>query len=261
MITKIFCSAAAALLFACNARAVDVTWQKLPLVTDGNVDTNWVHIGWGGFAVDGGVLRTEPSAKGLGLLVYKKERLGNCQIRVRFKVKDAKCNSGIYVRLDDGILDQVGTPGAMFDRAASGKISRASMELMEASGEREEGPWYAVHHGYEVQIADTGDAFHRTGALYSLAKSSSTPQKAGESRTMIITLDGERISVEVDGKRVTNFDPANPDEPSRKQWHEPKREPKRPERGYIGLQNHDPGEIVWFEEVSVRPLTVAVRNK
>jgi hypothetical protein len=24
--------------------------------------------------------------------------------------------------------------------------------------------------------------------------------------------------------------------------------------GYIGLQNHDPGDIVWFREISVRPL-------
>jgi hypothetical protein len=32
------------------------------------------------------------------------------------------------------------------------------------------------------------------------------------------------------------------------------REPKRPVVGYIGLQNHDPGEIVWFREVSVRSL-------
>src|SRR6266550_199921 len=57
-------------------------WRALPLITDGKVDPNWVHVGWGGFVVDDGVLRTEPAAKGLGLLVYKKERLGNCQIRV-----------------------------------------------------------------------------------------------------------------------------------------------------------------------------------
>ena len=39
-----------------------------------------------------------------------------------------------------------------------------------------------------------------------------------------------------------------------KEWFEPKREPKRPVAGYIGLQNHDPGDVVWFKEVSVRPL-------
>lgn len=232
----------------------DATWRQLPLVTGGKVDPSWTHIGWGGFIVDDGVLRTDPAGKGLGLLVYTSERLGNCQIRVVFKAKEPKCNSGVYVRLSDGILDQVNHPGAAFDRGAAGKISKASMEKMQASGEREEGPWFAVHHGYEVQIADTGDSFHRTGAIYSLAPSSGVTQKAGQWRTMIITLAGDRIFVDVDGKRVTHFDPAHPDQPQRKQWHEPKREPRRPAVGYLGLQNHDPGDIVWFREVSVRSL-------
>src|SRR6185436_19279030 len=65
-------------------------WRPIPLITDGKVDSNWVHLGWGGFVVDDGTLRTECDPKGLGLLVYKKERLGNCQIRVVFKTKDAK---------------------------------------------------------------------------------------------------------------------------------------------------------------------------
>ncbi len=33
-----------------------------------------------------------------------------------------------------------------------------------------------------------------------------------------------------------------------------KREPKRPLKGYIGLQNHDPGDVVWFKEINVRPI-------
>jgi len=232
----------------------DPTWRRLPLITDGKVDPNWVHTGWGGFVVDDGSLRTECEAKGLGLLVYKKERLGICQIRVVFKAKDARSNAGVYVRIADGILEQVGNPGAAFDRDSAGKISKESMEKMQASAEREEGPWFAVHRGYEVQISDAGDPAHGTGAIYSLAPASGTTKKPGEWRTMIITLAGEKILVELDGQRSTSFDPASPNLPSRKQWHEPKREPKRPLAGYIGLQNHDPGDVVWFKEVSVRPL-------
>ena len=37
-----------------------------------------------------------------------------------------------------------------------------------------------------------------------------------------------------------------------RKWFEPTREPKRPKTGFIGLQNHDPGDIVYFKEVSVR---------
>ena len=130
------------------------------------------------------------------------------------------------------------------------------MEQVKTEAERDAGPWFAVHHGYEVQIADVGDAFHRTGAIYSLAPSSAG-SKPGEWRTMVITLAGERIVVEVDGKRVTQFDPRSPAVPPRKNWSEPKREPVRPRAGYVGLQNHDPGDVVWYKEVSVRPLPAA----
>jgi 3-keto-disaccharide hydrolase len=230
-------------------------WRPLPLITDGKVDENWTHVGYGGFTVDAGALKTECDPKGLGLLVYKKERFGNCQIRVIFKTRDAKSNSGVYVRIDDGILDQVGKPGAAFDRDAGGKISAESGKKMQESGDRGEGPWYAVHRGYEVQIMDDHDKFHRTGAIYSLAASSAVPKKpAGEWRTMTITLAGRRILVDLDGERVTSFDPESPDVPRQREWFEPKREPKRPEKGYIGIQNHDPGDIVWFKEISVRPL-------
>ena len=41
---------------------------------------------------------------------------------------------------------------------------------------------------------------------------------------------------------------------NRKHWSEPIRERNRPTRGYIGLQNHDPGDVVWFKEVSLRRL-------
>jgi hypothetical protein len=239
----------------------DSAWRTLPLITQGKVDPNWMHIGWGKFSVDDGALRTDCDPKGLGLLVYKKERLGNCQIRVVFKTKDQKSNAGVYVRIADGILERAGKPGAAFDRDAAGKISPASMEKMKASAEREEGPWFAVHQGYEVQIAGEGDSWHRTGSIYSLAPSTGVSNKAPEEwKTMVITLAGNHISVDLDGQRITNLDSANPALPERKQWHEPKREPKRPEAGYIGLQNHDPGDVVWFKEVSVRPLPSGKSN-
>ena len=218
---------------------------------------SWVHVGWGGFVVDDRALRTECDPKGIGLLVYRKERFGNCQIRVVFKSKEAKSNSGVYVRIADGILQQASQPGAAFDRT-SGKISDESMKNMIKTSEREEGPWFAVHRGYEVQIMDANDEFHRTGAIYSLAPSSAVSRKPpGEWKTMIITLAGGRIYVDLDGKRVTSFDPESPDVPRNRQWFEPKREPKRPVAGYIGLQNHDPGDVVWFREISVRPLPAA----
>jgi hypothetical protein len=252
----VFVTAAALALTSLTLHAAEAEpgWRQLPLISEGKVDASWVHTGWGGFVVDDGALRTDPHPKGLGLLVYKRERFGNCQIRVVFKAKDEKSNAGVYVRIADGIVEQTDKPGAAFDRDGTGKISMESMEKMKESAERDEGPWFAVHHGYEVQIADGGDPSHGTGAIYSLASRTGAAKKPGEWRTMIITLSGEKILVDLDGKRVTSFDASSPDLPPRKQWHEPKREPKRPLAGYIGLQNHDPGDIVWFKEVCVRAL-------
>ena len=229
-------------------------WRPLPLIDGGKIAPGWVHIGWGGFTVDGGALRTHCDPRGLGLLVYERERLGQCQLRIVFKTEQPRSNAGVYVRLADGILAQRNQPGAAFERDAAGKISAPSMERMQASADRAEGPWYAVHHGYEVQIMDNAGALHRTGAIYSLAESAADAPRPGEWRTLLITLDGERILVDLDGRRVTDFDARRRPLPERQQWYEPKREPVRPRAGYIGLQNHDPGDVVWFREVSVRPL-------
>ena len=254
MVVLITAFAGTLLVLRAAGSAAEPAWRPLPLITDGKADPSWVHVGWGGFVVDDGALRTECDPKGLGLLVYKKERFGNCQVRVVFKSKEAKSNSGVYVRIADGILEKAREPGAAFERDAAGKPSKESMEKMQASADREEGAWYAVHHGYEVQIAGGGDPLHGTGSIYSLAPTKPVPSKAGEWRTMVITLNGERVLVDLDGQRVTSFDPTSPNLPPRKQWHEPKREPKRPKAGYIGLQNHDPGDVVWFKDVSVRSL-------
>lgn len=233
-------------------------WRTLPLIANGKVSPDWIHLGWGGFVVDENALRTECDPRGMGLLVYRKERFGNCQIRVVFKCKDAKSNAGVYVRIADGILEHARRPMAAFDRDATGTPSDASLAKVKAAAEHGDGPWFAVNHGYEVQIQDVNDPFHRTGAIYSLAPATAASRKSpGEWQTLIITLDGDEIIVDLDGQRVTDFDPESPEVPPQKEWYEPKRKPLRPEAGYIGLQNHDPGDVVWFQEVSVRPTPAA----
>jgi len=229
-------------------------WRSLPLIEEGKVAPSWTHIGWGTFAVDDGSLRTDCDERGMGLLVYSKERLGNCQIRVLFRAKDEKSNSGVFIRIDDGILDWAKKESVAVKREANGKLSPEMLKKLMDASEREEGVWYAVHHGYEVQIMEEADAAHRTGALYSLTRAASTKPPANPWRTMIITLQGDGVHVDVDGQQVSDFDPAGKGVPPRTNWTEPKREHKRPQVGYIGLQNHDPGDVVYFKEVSVRPL-------
>jgi hypothetical protein len=91
--------------------------------------------------------------------------------------------------------------------------------------------------------------------VYSLAPATAEIGKPPTDwKTMVITLDGPRVLVDVDGRRLTAFDPHGKDVPAQGEWYEPKRGPSRPASGYIGLQNHDPGDVVYFKEVSVQPL-------
>src|SRR5688572_11572741 len=230
-------------------------WRALPLIKDGKVDPAWAHTGFGSFAVDDGALRTDCDERGLGLLVYTKEKLGDCQIRVVYRTKDPRSNAGVYVRIGDGMIEHLKDKVPAASRKPGGGLTDAGLAAMQEASDKALGPWYAVHHGFEVQISDAGDAWHRTGSIYSLAKAGELPEKKPDGwRTMVITLKGESVLVDVDGKRVTEFDASAKDLPARKAWHEPKRDATRPTRGYIGLQNHDPGDVVWFKEVSVRDL-------
>jgi hypothetical protein len=231
------------------------SWRALPLITNGQVDPHWVQIGYGSFIVDNGALRTECDEKGMGLLLYKAETLGNCQIRVVFKSQDAKSNAGVFVRIDPEILTKASQNAKPIKRDEKSKLSKEMLKHLEDASEQELGAWYPVHHGYEIQICDSADEYHRTGAIYSLAKAVAPAKKpTADWRTMIITLKGNRIQVEVDGQQLSSFDPSGKDVPARRHWTEPKRDPPRPEKGFIGLQNHDPGDVVYFKEVSVRPL-------
>ena len=255
---RIALPAAALLLTACTAMtaandAADSGWKALPLMENGKLAPGWKRTGFGGFTLVDGALRTDGDPRGLGVFVYEKEKFGDCEIRIVYRSDEPRDNSGIHVRIDDGILKQ--QEPAPAERGTDGKLTEAGEKAMREASAAQIGAWYAVHRGYEIQICDVPDPYHTTGAVYSLAKAEPYPPKApDEWKTMVITLDGDLIHVAIDGKRVSTFDPASP-APERKQWYEPEREPKRPTRGYLGLQTHDPGDTVYYKEVAVRPLT------
>jgi hypothetical protein len=203
-----------------------------PLITDGRVDPAWSQIGYGKFTIKDGGLRTDSSEQGLGLLLYTKQKFGDYQRRVVFKQRAAKSNSGVYVRIDDGIAKRLDEKHAPAKRDADGKLTDDSLAIFKAASEKELGPWYAVHHGYEVQICDGAEG-KRTGAVYSLAESTSlSEKKPSEWKTMLITLDGPRILVDIDDRRVTTFGSTSKDLPAERDWYESKREPTstRPRR-------------------------------
>ena len=190
-------------------------WRAL---FDGRTLDGWEHVGPGKFVVEDGVLRTEG---GMGLLWYAREKLGNGVIRVVYKTANDRSNSGVYLRIADKPKD----------------------------------PWYAVHHGFEIQVMDQSTSGRGTGSIYTFAKAAGNPPKSGEWNTLEITLKGNRISTAINGVQAADFDSSGlkPDAPVISGEGDPARGP-RPESGYIGLQNHDKNSIVYFKDVSVGPL-------
>jgi Domain of Unknown Function (DUF1080) len=191
-------------------------WKQL---FDGKDLTGWKHVGPGSMTVEDGLIRTHG---GMGLLYWTGGKLGDCVIRVVFKMRDHNDNSGVFIRIP--------------------------------IEPREE--WMPVHYGYEVQIdneAPGEDEYHITGMLYSLTKPLARTGKPGpEWNTMEIALDGPRTIVMLNGVKVSDYTEGNP-VPERKFSFEPQRG-TRPNDGYIGLQNHSDNDVVFFKEVAVKML-------
>jgi hypothetical protein len=205
--------------FSCLACvAQNGEWKQL---FNGKDLTGWKHVGPGEMYVDEGLIKTRG---GMGLLYWTGGKVGNCVIRVVYRMRDENSNSGVFIRIP-----------------------------MEP---REE--WMPVHYGYEVQIDNkpelsNEDDYHYTGTLYSLTKPLAKPGKPGpEWNTMEITLDGPRTIVVLNGVKVTDYKEGDP-VPARKFDFEPHRG-QRPNEGYFGLQNHGDKDVVFFKEVAMKPL-------
>src|SRR5258708_5441725 len=112
-------------------------WKQL---FNGKDTTGWKQVGWPGFMIEDGLLKT---GGGMGLLTYENEAFGDTTIRVVFKTTGQRGNSGVYIRMPERPADA----------------------------------WYGVHNGYEVQIDSSGDDWHCTGAIYSISKVTARSQK------------------------------------------------------------------------------------
>jgi hypothetical protein len=203
---------------AAPPQAKEKEWKQL---FNGKDLTGWKHVGAGGDKVEDGLIKTYG---GMGLLYWAGGKVGNCRIRIVYRMRDTNDNSGVYIRIP--------------------------IEPREA--------WMPVHYGYEVQIdnhpeTSNEDDTHITGTLYSLNKPLAKPGKPGpEWNTMIITLAGPHTVVELNGQKVTDYTEGQP-VPERKFDFEPLRG-SRPDEGWFGLQNHSDHDVVFFKEVSIQSL-------
>ena len=201
-------------LIALLLLALTGTTQEWTTAFNGKNTKGWKHVGDGKFVIENGLLKTQ---SGMGLLYFKRP-LENVVIKVVYKNPNNH-NAGVFIRIPE--------------------IPKEA--------------WMPVNKGYEVQIDEREDEYHKTGVLYSLTKAKATPGKIGEEwNTMEITLQGNRTLVTVNGVLVTDFTEGDL-VPEKQKDYEPNRGP-RPNKGYIGLQNHGGDDVIYFKEVSYRPL-------
>ena len=202
------------------APAKQIGWTPL---FDGHDLRNWKHVGAGSFTVEHGLLKSQG---GMGLLYSIMGPVGDCEIKVVYKMEHENDNSGVFIRIP----------------------------------EEPNEPWMPVNRGYEVQIDNRPDLskeddYHVTGTLYSLTRPLAKPGKPGpEWNTMLIRIEGPRTQVFVNDVKVTDYTEGQP-VPDKKASYEPDRGP-RPEKGWIGLQNHSDNDVVYFKSIELLNLGI-----
>ncbi|MHB0956895.1 MAG: 3-keto-disaccharide hydrolase [Pirellulaceae bacterium] len=97
--------------------------------------------------------------------------------------------------------------------------------------------------GHEVQINNSHADPVRTGSLWGVVKLYDTPVKDNEWFTVDILVKEQNIVVKVNGKIVVDYT-----EP------EGAKGPRRLSKGYLALQQHDPGSSVRFRNIKVKRL-------
>ncbi|TDC60799.1 DUF1080 domain-containing protein, partial [Micromonospora sp. KC207] len=105
-------------------------------------------------------------------------------------------------------------------------------------------PNSAMTNGYEVQIDATDAADRTTGAIYAVKSADLAARDAalnppGEWNTYELLVEGERLQVLLNGVKINDF--TNTD-------------PARSLAGYVGIQNHGPGDDVSYRNIRIKEL-------
>lgn len=168
----------------------------------------WNHYGPGYFILDErtGELKAQG---GMGLFWYSVKTYKNFILELEFKCETRTTNSGVFVR-----VPEVPTNDDY------------------------------IYHSFEVQINDAGKGIYGTGAAYDAeAPTAQASKEVGEWNHFKITFVGNRLSIELNGTPVLNWEA----EPRGKVT-------DFASEGYIGLQNHDSRSPVYFRNIFVKEL-------
>ncbi len=168
----------------------------------------WNHYGPGYFELDEqtGILT---SHGGMGLFWYSVQEYGDFVLELDFMTDLERANSGVFLRV----------PGLL-----------SSNDY--------------IYHSWEIQIDDTSNGIHHTGAVYDAEAPSAQPSKGpGMWNHFTIRFVGDHIAVELNGEPVLDWDA------------EPRGKVEDfAARGYVGLQNHDRDLKTMFRNIFIKPL-------
>jgi hypothetical protein len=169
----------------------------------------WNHYGPGYFELDPqtGILK---SHGGMGLLWYSAKQYGDFILELEYMCADEMTNSGVFLRVP----------------------------AMPTSDDY-------IYHSFEIQINDAGEGIHQTGAVYDAeAPSAAAFRPAGEWNRLKAAFIGDRITVELNGEQVIDWQA------------EPRGKVEDfTDHGYIGLQNHDDRSPVYFRGIYVKDMS------
>ncbi len=181
---------------------------------EGLLDNAWQMIGAGKFLKFGNIIESDG---GIGLLLYKKEKFKDFNLKLDWRVMDKTDNSGIYVRVPE-------------------------LDLQDPQ-------WLQkANAGWEIQIDERGfdsasntenNPLKKTGAVYDVSPAIAEASKpVSEWNTYEIEVKDQNVRVMLNGIKVSEVN----------------NDPLRPAEGFIGLQNHHPGSRVQFGNIRIKNL-------
>ena len=184
------------------------------LLLEGIFDNTWEMVGAGKFRKFGNIIESDG---GTGLLIYKKEKFKNFNLKLDWRVMDVTDNSGIYVRVPE------------LDKNDPQWLQKANS-------------------GWEIQIDERGfdsasntenNPLKKTGAVYDVSPAIADASKpVCEWNTYEIEVKDHDVRVLLNGIKVSEVN----------------NDILRPDEGYIGLQNHHSGSRVQFGNIRIKQL-------
>ena len=104
--------------------------------------------------------------------------------------------------------------------------------------------------GYEVQVNNTHKDWRKTGGLYAVMDVKESPAKDNEWFTQHVIVQDKRIIVKVNGEVTADY--TEPEEVALSGH--PNMPGRKLSSGTIALQGHDPGSVVYYKNIMIKPL-------